>query len=77
MKDYFDDIREAAAEQLPWEKLEGKNILVTGATGLIGGCLVEVLMAREGGYHVYAAGATRSGPDSGFLITHQTEGFIF
>ena len=56
MKDYFDDIREAAAEQLPWEKLEGKNILVTGATGLIGGCLVEVLMAREGGYHVYAAG---------------------
>ena len=56
MNDYFDDIRKAAAEQLPWEKLEGKNILVTGATGLIGGCLVEVLMAREGGYHVYAAG---------------------
>ena len=49
MKDYFDDIRKAAAEQLPWEKLEGKNILVTGATGLIGSYSVAVLMAREGG----------------------------
>ena len=40
---YDDDIRMAASEALPWERLEGKNILITGATGLIGGCLVEVL----------------------------------
>ena len=54
-KSYCDDIFAAAGEALPWEKLRGCNVLVTGATGLIGGCLVEVLMAR-GDINVYAAG---------------------
>ena len=56
MGSFWDDIVAAANEALPWERLEGKNILVTGATGLIGGCLVEVLMAHDGNFHVYAAG---------------------
>ena len=55
MRNYWDDIKLAANEALPWEKLQGCNVLVTGATGLIGGCLVEVLMAR-GDINVYAAG---------------------
>lgn len=55
MRNYWDDIKLAANEELPWEKLRGCNVLVTGATGLIGGCLVEVLMAR-GDINVYAAG---------------------
>lgn len=42
---------------LPWSKLSGNNILITGATGLIGSCLVEVLMCNPNrDYHVYAAG---------------------
>lgn len=54
---YIDDIRTAASVDLPWEKLSGKNILVTGATGLIGSCVVDVLMNHEGqDYHVYASG---------------------
>ena len=54
---YRDDIEKVAALELPWEKLEDCNILVTGATGLLGGCLVEVLMARrEGRYQVWATG---------------------
>ncbi len=44
---YSDDIRRVAALDLPWEKLAGCNILVTGATGLLGDCLVEVLMQRD------------------------------
>jgi len=45
------------SEDLPWEKLSGTNILITGATGLIGSCLVEVLMRHPGkDYHVYATG---------------------
>ena len=54
-KSYCDDILAAANETLPWEKLQGCNVLITGATGLIGGCLVEVLMSR-GDVNVYAAG---------------------
>ena len=29
---------------LPWERLAGKTILLSGATGMIGKCIVEVLM---------------------------------
>lgn len=54
---YFDDVREVAELQLPWEKLDYCNILVTGATGLIGSCFVDVLMARtHRSYHVYVMG---------------------
>ena len=54
---YKDDIQKAATTNLPWHKLQGCNILVTGATGLIGSCLVEVLMSHPGkDYTVYASG---------------------
>ena len=54
---YSRQLEEAAQAALPWEKLSGCNILVTGATGLIGGCLVDILMHRQHrDYTVYAAG---------------------
>ena len=43
---YSDDIREVAELQLPWDKLDNCNVLIAGATGLIGSCCVDVLMAR-------------------------------
>ena len=57
MATYRDDILKVASLPLPWAKLSGANILITGATGLIGSCLVEVLMSHESrDYEVYAAG---------------------
>ncbi len=54
---YEKDISRAVAAHLPWEKLKGKNVLVTGATGLIGSCLVRVLLANADlDCQVYAAG---------------------
>ena len=54
---YTDDIKLVAALDLPWGNLSGKNILVTGATGMICSTLVETLMSHEGqDYHVYASG---------------------
>lgn len=54
---YENDILQIFEEDLPWEKLSGCNILVTGATGLIGGCLVEALMMNpKKDYQVYASG---------------------
>ena len=54
---YSDDIREVAKLQLPWEELDNSNVLIAGATGLIGSCLVDVLMARPNrSYHVYSMG---------------------
>lgn len=41
---YFEDIKSVSEAKLPWHLLNGAKILVTGATGLIGGCVVDVLM---------------------------------
>lgn len=54
---YSEDIIKAANLEIPWNKLSGNNILVTGATGLIGSSLVDVLMSRPmRDYNVYAMG---------------------
>ncbi len=54
---YNDDINNVASLTLPWEKLSNCNILVTGATGLIGSCIIDVLMSRHNKtYNVYACG---------------------
>lgn len=55
--EYIDEYQNVAIVSLPWDKLEGKNILITGATGLIGESLVKTLMANpKRDYHVYAMG---------------------
>jgi len=65
---YQDDIKKVATLLLPWDKLSGCNVLVTGATGLIGGCLVDVLMAHENkDYNVYASGRNEERAKKRFL----------
>lgn len=44
---YMDDLECTAALLLPWEKLKGKKVLLSGATGLIGSFLVDVLMQKN------------------------------
>lgn len=44
---YAADVAGIAAENLPWEKLSGKTLLLTGATGLIGTLIVDVLMKKN------------------------------
>lgn len=76
---YTDHIKSAAQEILPWEKLSGCNILIVGATGLIGSCLVEILLSRSNiDYHVYASGRNEARANSRFkkYITHPYFHFI-
>ena len=57
----------AEIKDLPWEKLSKCNLLVTGATGLIGSCLVEVLMTNPNkDYQVYALGRNEKRAESRF-----------
>ena len=44
---YLDDVKRVAQLQLPWDRLCGKCILLTGASGLIGTFLVDVLMEKN------------------------------
>ena len=44
---YQEDLVFLAEENLNWDRLRGKNILVTGATGLIGTFLIDAIMKRN------------------------------
>lgn len=46
-KEYLQDLTAVASLELPWEKLQGKSILISGATGLVGKFLVDVLMTKN------------------------------
>ena len=54
---YFTDVKTASEALIPWHEFSGKNVLITGATGLIGSCLVDVLMNHPNqDFNVYASG---------------------
>ena len=53
---YKEDVKKVAGASLPWEKLSGAPVIVSGGTGMIGSFLSDVLAEknREGlGCHVY------------------------
>lgn len=47
VQEYKHDIRNITNLNLPWDKLKNCSILLTGASGLIGTMLVDVLMAKN------------------------------
>ncbi len=53
---YLDDLAYTAGRDLPWEKLKGKSVLLSGATGLVGSFLADVLLTKDLGCTVYALG---------------------
>lgn len=75
---YQKDVECIFTLDLPWEKLSGVNILITGATGLIGSCLVDVLMNNpKKNYHVYASGRNRERAISRFSSYKDSPFFHF
>lgn len=53
---YLRDVRAVGALDLPWEQLQGRSILISGATGMIGSFLIDVLMEKGLDVTVYALG---------------------
>lgn len=44
---YMEDVRRTARLDLPWDRLRDKAVLISGATGLVGSFLIDVLMERN------------------------------
>ena len=78
IKSYQSTIQEVYNFSLPWEKVSKANILVTGATGLIGACLIDVLMCNpDKDYTVYALGRNVERAKKRFANYWGNSGFYF
>lgn len=47
MELYDQELEKLNNRPLPWEKLSGKTIMISGATGMIGKCLIDLLMLHN------------------------------
>lgn len=64
---YLDDINYVCGLDLPWEKLQGKSVLLSGATGLVGSFLIDVLLSKDINCTVYALGRNEEKAKNRFL----------
>lgn len=71
------DIHYVAALPLPWEKLEGKTVLISGASGMIGSFLVSVLMARPENIRVIGIGRDMEKARKRFARYWERPDFLF
>lgn len=75
---YRSDLERVYRSGLDLEALTDANILVTGATGLIGTCVVDMLMCYpQRRYHVYAAGRNRQRAMDRFACYMDDKDFTF
>ena len=44
---YMEDLRYVSELPLPWEKLKNRSVMISGATGLVGSFLIDVLMLKN------------------------------
>lgn len=77
---YIEDVHHVAGLNLPWEKLKNKSIFLSGATGMIGSFLIDVLMERnnEGdNITVYALGRNEEKSINRFQKYQNDKHYIF
>ena len=74
---YAEDVRDIASEDLPWSRLEGMRVLVTGATGMVGSVLTDVLASRmeEAGFTLTAMSRGIESLESMFSRYSDRKGF--
>ncbi|MCM1123374.1 MAG: NAD-dependent epimerase/dehydratase family protein [Eubacterium sp.] len=41
---YKEEIQTLLKQDIPWDKLSGRTVMISGATGMIGKCIVDILM---------------------------------
>lgn len=74
---YIEDINYTIGLDLPWEKLQGKSVILSGATGLVGSFLVDVLLSKGLDCTVYALGRNEKKAKARFSKWSNDEHLIF
>lgn len=78
---YREDLKKVADKSLPWDKLKEKSLLVSGATGLIGSFLVDVVMFLNYKWDlkckIYALGRSEEKAKSRFGYCYSSSLFQF
>ena len=78
---YMEDVRSVAQLKLPWEKLQNKSFMLSGATGLIGSFLIDVIMekncAEKLNCTVYALGRNKEKANARFIKYASDSHLIF
>lgn len=74
---YQEDIQKCAELPIEWEKFRNKSVLITGASGLIGSFLIDVLMYKNLNCKVYAIGRNVEKAKIRFAPYWGTENFEF
>lgn len=77
---YLEDVGKVAGAALPWEKLQDRALLLSGATGLLGSFLADVLMQKnaEGlNCTIYALGRTQKRAETRFSKWWGDERLVF
>lgn len=78
---YLEDVKYVGDLDLPWEKLEGKSLMLSGATGLIGSFLIDVILEKNvlDGINctVYALGRNERKARERFCKYAQNQNLVF
>lgn len=78
---YIEDVQRVAELELPWEQLENSTVLVTGAGGLLGSFLIDVIMERNRNYNcncnIIAVGRNEKKAKERFKEYWGEEHFVF
>lgn len=78
---YMEDVYSVTRMNFPWEKLKDKSILLSGATGLIGSFLIDVILEKNNidklNCNIYALGRNEIRAKERFSKYVSDEHFIF
>ncbi len=77
---YIKDITSVCTLDLPWDKLADKTLLISGAAGMIGSCLIDVLMQKNAdglNCKIYAFGRNVEKAKARFSCCFDSENFTF
>lgn len=77
IKKYQGSIDYVAELPLPWECLQNKTILISGASGMIGSFLIHVLMKKDLNIRIVALGRNAAAAKIRFQEYWENENFLF